>query len=91
MKRMILAAIITLALGLPALIGALWQVGPIAPVLGVLNLPGIIAAAPHVPPEGYPGQSFPHAAAMLLIQFVVWYLLVSLFLSVRSRFVSSNT
>jgi hypothetical protein len=90
MKRAILAAIITLALGAPALIGSLWQ-GPLAPWLGVVNLPGIIAAIPHVPPEGYPGQSFSHATAMLVIQFGVWYLLLSLFAFLRSRFFAKKT
>lgn len=90
MKRVILAVVITLALGVPALIGTLWQVGPLAPCLFVLNLPGIIAAIPHVPPEGYPGQSFPHAIAMLLIQIVVWYILLSLFAFIRSRFVRNH-
>jgi hypothetical protein len=91
MKRVILAVVIALAFGAPALNGALWQVGPLAPCLFALNLPGIIAAIPHLPPEGYPGQSVPHAIAMLLIQIVVWYILLSVFAFVRSRFIRNHT
>ena len=91
MKRVILTFVIAVTLGVPALIESLWQVGLLAPCLFVLNLPGIIAATPHVPPEGYPGQSFPHAVAMLLIQIVVWYILLTLFASIRSRFLRNHT
>ncbi len=90
MKRTLLAVVITLALGVPALLGALWQFVALAPCLFVLNLPGILAAIPHVQPEGYPGQSFPHAIAMLLIQIVVWYILLSLLSFIRSRFARNH-
>ena len=80
------AIIITVVLGVPALIGPLWQLGKLAGFLVVINLPGILAAVPYVPPEGYPGQSFRGAAAMLLIQFAVWYIVLTVISFIRSRF-----
>ena len=82
---MIAAAGVTLVLGAPALLDASWQ-SSLAPVVFFTNLPGILLAIPHVPPEGVPRESPFQAALMLLVQVLVWFsILTGIMMIVRRR------
>jgi hypothetical protein len=72
---LILAVIIASGLGAPALFEVPWRL--FGPIVFAINVPGIFLAVPHVPPEGYPGQSVVHAATMLVTQAVIWFTLLS--------------
>jgi hypothetical protein len=80
-RRWILAVSLALTLALPTCFEQAWHLGPMAAVLVLLNLPGMLVGlvkGRFFPPEGIIGQSPVHFVFMLLIQSVVWYLVISL-------------
>jgi hypothetical protein len=77
-RRLILSAVIALAWGVPALFEAPWMSPVLSPILFFGNMPGLLLAIPHVPPEGIPGQSAPQAVLMLLAQSGVWFTILTL-------------
>ena len=78
-----LAALMAIVCGVPALLEAgAYHLGAI-PFL--INMPGILLAVPHIPPEGYPGQSPLHATLMLLAQTAVWFTILTVIAFIRAR------
>ena len=67
-----------------------WQ-SAFSPLVFAINMPGILLALPHLPPEGIPMQSPPQAALMLLAQVAVWFIILSLVRSIRLRRTHANT
>jgi hypothetical protein len=87
--RLIVALIITAILGGPALFEAPWRFAGL--LVFALNLPGVLLAIPHVPPEGYPGQSVVHASLLLVTQAVVWFTLLTVVTLFRTHATENGT
>lgn len=81
--RLITAVGIALLFGIPALFAAPWRSAGL--LMFLLNLPGVLLAVPHLPPEGYPGQSALHAILLLIVQVVVWFIMLTVLSAIRRR------
>ncbi len=57
----------------------------------IVNLPGVLLASPHLPPEGYPGESPFHAILLLVAQVIVWFMLLTMFGLIRRRTTDHGT
>src|ERR1043166_2640232 len=75
--------------GAPALLEAPWQ-SAFSPLVFAINMPGILLALPHLPPEGIPSQRPPQAVLMLLAQVAVWFLIFSLIRAIKLRWTHAN-
>ena len=88
LKRAVIALVIASVLGLPATLEWTWQSPYGALAMVILNMPGMLLGLFHgryFPPEGFIGQSPVHAAAMILAQALLWYLLISVLHLLRHR------
>jgi hypothetical protein len=75
-KRIVSAVALAAMLIVPALFEEMWMVSNVMSIgIIVANLPGILLAGRHFPPEGYPGQSPIHCILIVLVQGAVWYFL----------------